>query len=182
VALQLDAAAMGIQDPPPPLAMARTLLSHCRAEVRRAVWDLNADEREERDLPERLRASACQAVTGREVQVTVAVRGVAVPLAGVVAHHLSRIVQEAAHNAVRHGQAHAIAITLSFAMQRLEMVITDDGSGFDPHAAVGPAAGHFGMQGMRERARKIASDLVLTSAPGAGTTITIQVPLQGSAS
>ncbi|HEX3135231.1 MAG TPA: sensor histidine kinase [Planctomycetota bacterium] len=180
VALQLDAAVMGLPTPPPPLVMARTLLSHCRTEVRRAVWDLNADEREERDLPARLRAAAEQAIAGRDVQVVVDVRGEPTPAAGLVAHHLSRITQESAHNAVRHGGAHTITITISFASHLLELTISDDGAGFDPATAVGPAAGHFGVQGMRERTHKMGGDLALTSVPGAGTTITVQVPLTGA--
>ena len=44
-------------------------------------------------------------------------------------------------------------------------------------AAAGPDAGHFGVQGMHERARKIAGELTLTSTPGKGTFILITVPL-----
>src|SRR5439155_1384129 len=87
VALQLDAASLGLATPAPPLALARQLLAHCRAEVRRAVWDLNADEREERDLPARLRAAGQQAVAGRDVRVVVTVQGVATPAAGLDRHH-----------------------------------------------------------------------------------------------
>jgi signal transduction histidine kinase len=182
VALQLDAAAMGLPTPPPPLAMARTLLTHCRAEVRRAVWDLNADEREECDLPARLRAAAEQTIIGHDARVVLEVRGVPVAAPGLIAHHLSRIVQEAAHNALKHGKAHAITITLAFAAERLELTIADDGCGFDPTAAAGPEAGHFGVQGMRERARKIGSEVEVVSAVGSGTRIIVRVPLTGVAS
>ena len=177
VALQLDAAVMGLPTPPPPLAMARTLLTHCRAEVRRAVWDLNADEREECDLPARLRAVAEQTIIGHDARVVVEVRGTPVSTPGLIAHHLSRIVQEATHNALRHGKAHSIIITLHFTADLLKLAIVDDGAGFDVAAAAGPDAGHFGVQGMRERARKIAGELTLASTPGEGTFILITVPL-----
>ncbi|MBA3700318.1 MAG: sensor histidine kinase [Planctomycetes bacterium] len=181
VALQLDAATMGLPQAPAPLTMARTLLTHCRAEVRRAVWDLNADEREERDLPARLRAVAEQAVLGHEARVVVEVQGTAVPASGLIAHHCSRIVQEAVHNALRHGKARSITITVAFTVERLDLTIADDGAGFDPGAAAGPDAGHFGVQGMRERARKISGELAIVSNLGAGTRITVQVPRTGAA-
>jgi len=177
VALQLDATAMDLPTPPAPLAMARTLLGHCRAEVRRAVWDLNADEREECDLPARLRAAAEQAIIGHDARVVVEARGTVVAASGLIAHHLSRIVQEAVHNALRHGKAHAITITLVFTTERLDLTIADDGAGFDPALVAGPEAGHFGVQGMHERARKIAAELALISTPGKGTFLLIAVPL-----
>jgi signal transduction histidine kinase len=182
VALQLDAAALGLAAPPPPLVMARTLLTHCRAEVRRAVWDLNADEREERDLPARLRAVAEQTVIGHDARVVVKVEGAAVAVPGLLAHHLARIVQEAAHNALRHGKARTLTITLAFTAEQLATTITDDGVGFDAAAAAGPEAGHFGVQGMRERARKIGGEVEVVSTVGSGTRITVLVPLVGAAS
>jgi signal transduction histidine kinase len=179
VALQLDAAAMGLPQAPQPLAMARTLLSHCRAEVRRAVWDLNADEREERDLPERLRSVALQALIGHEAKLEFVVKGTPAPTAGLTAHHLSRIVQEAVHNALKHGKARVITLTLTFADGRLDLTIADDGGGFDPATAAGPEHGHFGVQGIRERARKIGGEVGVVSAVGSGTHIVIHLPLTG---
>lgn len=177
VALQLDAAAMDLPIPPSPLTMARTLLTHCRAEVRRAVWDLNADEREECDLLARLRAVAEQAIIGHDARVVVEVQGTAVSTSGLIAHHLSRIVQEAVHNALRHGKARMITVTLAFSVRQLELRIDDDGSGFDPAVVAGPEAGHFGVQGMRERARKIGGDINIVSIPTKGCRLTLVVPL-----
>ena len=77
------------------------------------------------------------------------------PASGLIAHHLARIVQEAAHNALSHGKARTIVITVVFVADILKISIVDDGSGFDTTTAAGPDAGHFGVQGMRERARKI---------------------------
>ena len=177
VALQLDAANMGLPQPSAPLTMARTLLTHCRAEVRRAVWDLNADERAVSDLPARLRMVAQQVLAGHDARLEVVVQGTLSSASGLVAHHLSRIVQEAAHNALRHGKARRITITLHFTVGMLKLAIVDDGAGFEVAGAAGPDAGHFGVQGMHERARKIAGELTLTSTPGKGAFILITVPL-----
>ncbi len=183
VALQLDAGVMALPSPPPPaLSIARQLLAHSRAEVRRAVWDLNASAGEEADLAARLKAVAAQLIAaqsaaGHPARVEVAIAGTPLPVPGLVAHHLTRIVQEAAHNALRHGQAQLVTVAVAFASERLELIISDDGSGFDIAVAAGPGAGHFGVQGMHERARKIGAELTLTSAPGAGTRLTVGVPL-----
>ena len=177
VALQLDAALLDLPQQPLPLAMARQLLAHSRAEVRRAVWDLNADAGEERDLPARLRALAPQLTAGHASVMTVAVSGTPTPLPGITAHHLSRMVQEAVHNALRHGHAATIAVALGFGDGQLELTIADDGTGFEPTSAAGPEAGHFGVQGMRERARKIGGTVTLASSRGGGTRIVVVVPL-----
>lgn len=176
VALQLDAVALTLSDPPPALTMARQLLTHSRSEVRAAVWDLNADAGEERDLPTRLRTLAERTVAGREVRVQVEVTGTVRPLPGVAAHHLGRIVQEAVHNALGHGKARSVTIILAFAPERVVVTISDDGAGFDPATAPGPSAGHFGLQGMRERARKLAGEVAIASTPGSGTRLTITIP------
>jgi signal transduction histidine kinase len=179
VALQLDAAVMGAPEPLQPLTLARALLGHCRVEVRRAVWDLNADEHEERDLPARLRASAEQALTGHDARLELQMTGAPSPAAGLTAHHLSRIVQEAVHNALKHGRARTVTLALAFTDGRLELVIADDGAGFDPAHAAGPAGGHFGVQGMHERARKIGGEVHIDSRPGAGARIVVRVPVAG---
>jgi signal transduction histidine kinase len=175
VALQLDAALLALPQPPAALVLGRQLLTASRAEVRAAVWDLNADAGDEGDLPGRLRSIAARLATSHGIRVQLGVDGAVTPLPGITAHHLGRMIQEAVHNAVGHGHAQVVAISLRFADGQVVLEITDDGAGFDPAAAEGPEAGHFGLQGMRERARKIGGSLAITSAPGAGTRLTISL-------
>jgi len=86
------------------------------------------------------------------------------------------VAQEACANAVKHGGAGKIDITLDFtAADRVRLIIADDGSGFDP-AALAPA-GHFGLLGIRERVQKLGGELLLRSQPGAGATVEIIVPV-----
>jgi signal transduction histidine kinase len=108
------------------------------------------------------------------------VQGTPVPTTGLTAHHLSRIVQEAVHNALKHGKAWMITLTLVFADGRLELIIADDGCGFDPATAAGPEGGHFGVQGIRERARKIGGEVDVASAVGSGTRLMLRVSLSGA--
>ena len=97
-----------------------------------------------------------------------------------VRHSLFLVVKEALNNVVKH--AAASEVMLSFAVQRniLEVVIRDDGRGFDPAAGTGAAAGKRmgnGMFNMRQRMRDIGATLDLQSAPGQGTTVRIGVTL-----
>ena len=55
------------------------------------------------------------------------------------------------------------------------LTIRDDGRGFDPATADGPKDGHFGLQGMRERIKRLGGQLEIKSAVGKGTIITASV-------
>jgi signal transduction histidine kinase len=56
------------------------------------------------------------------------------------------------------------------------LTVTDDGRGFDPGAR-GLSARHLGLTSMRERAAAVGGRLVVESAPGAGTTVRVEVPV-----
>ena len=57
------------------------------------------------------------------------------------------------------------------------MTIRDDGCGFDPATALGHQDGHLGLWVMSERARDTGGALDVTTAPDAGTTVTLRLPL-----
>jgi NarL family two-component system sensor histidine kinase LiaS len=98
-----------------------------------------------------------------------------------VEHALLRIAQEALANAARH--AHASTITVDLRAEDIadddgengvRLIIGDDGRGFDPEAAA--AQRGLGLRLMHERVHEVQGTLVLESAPGRGTTLTIAVP------
>lgn len=86
---------------------------------------------------------------------------------------LYRILQEAAQNAVKHGDAKHIAVTLSRDADHLTVLIEDDGAGFDTTAT---SAG-IGLANMRKRAEYLKGSLEIDSAPGRGTTLAVHVPI-----
>jgi len=88
-----------------------------------------------------------------------------------------QIAQEAATNTVRHARATRLGVLIAFGRQKLRVTIRDDGRGFDPHGYPGPSEGHFGLTGMRERARAARGWLEIHSRPGVGTAIVLEVPL-----
>ncbi len=85
-----------------------------------------------------------------------------------------RILQEALNNAVKHSGARSIAVEIETRNGHLRAVVTDDGSGFDPKA-LPVRAKHLGLTSMEERARNIAGILRIDSAPGEGTTVSLEV-------
>jgi PAS domain S-box-containing protein len=90
---------------------------------------------------------------------------------------LVRIAQEALANVRKHaGSPDRINITLRADCGLLQLVIGDDGAGFDP-ASAGAGTGHFGLQVMRQRAASIGGQLTVHSAPGRGTRVEVCVPV-----
>jgi signal transduction histidine kinase len=87
---------------------------------------------------------------------------------------LYRIVQEALTNVVKHAEATRVSILLVHRNGSATAVIEDDGRGFDPANA---ASDSLGLQGMRERVELHDGRLNLEAAPGAGTTLVVEVPL-----
>jgi signal transduction histidine kinase len=90
-----------------------------------------------------------------------------------------RVVQESITNALRHAGAGHIRVSLVRTADRVSLAIHDDGQGFDPAAlSTADLAGHLGIVGMRERVRARAGLFRLTSRPGAGTDVEIDLPVQ----
>jgi signal transduction histidine kinase len=98
--------------------------------------------------------------------------GQAIDLKQEVEEALYRIAQEALNNALKHAEPSSVTVTLRLEGQ-VELVIADDGSGFDPGAVDG--AGGIGLDSMRERAEEIGGVLTIDSAPGEGTRIQVSV-------
>jgi signal transduction histidine kinase len=88
---------------------------------------------------------------------------------------LYRIIQEALSNVVRHSGATAAAITIERRAGELIASVRDNGVGLDVDAVM--EKGRLGMLGMRERARMLGGALTVESAPGAGATVTVRVPV-----
>jgi len=92
---------------------------------------------------------------------------------------LYRITQEALTNIARHANARRVSVLLERQPRFLSLIIEDDGRGFDAAAALeaGPAQRSLGLLGMRERVHLVGGSLEVESAPGAGATIFVRLPL-----
>ncbi len=87
---------------------------------------------------------------------------------------LYRVVQEAMTNVVRHAHATRVDVLAERRGDRVMVMVEDDGVGFEPDLV--QRGDHFGLLGMRERAEALGGTLTVESAPGAGTTVVVEVP------
>jgi ligand-binding sensor domain-containing protein len=103
--------------------------------------------------------------------------GEPLPLKSGVAEEIEKIAKESIRNAFQHANATQITLEVTFSLYELHISVRDDGSGIDPSILVmGRRRGHFGLPGMRERARLIGAHLVVRSHQPSGTTIEVTVP------
>jgi signal transduction histidine kinase len=97
------------------------------------------------------------------------------PLGPEVEEQLYRLGQEALANVVKHARASSATVRIAAEEDTVTIDVSDDGRGFDP-AAVGPE--HFGLRSMRGRVADLGGRLEITSAPGRGTVLRVEVPAQ----
>jgi signal transduction histidine kinase len=106
----------------------------------------------------------------------VIVEGSPVELRAGVHYSVCRIGREALLNAFRHAQAKHIETEIEFSPDHLAVRVRDDGCGIDPEIVRLGRDGHWGLQGMRERAEEMGARLRLWSRPSAGTELELIVP------
>ena len=85
-----------------------------------------------------------------------------------------RIVQESLNNACTHSQSKRIRVEITEQDKCIRILIQDWGIGFDPENI---EEGHFGLRGIQSRAQKFGCEAVIRSAPGAGTSIFVEIPI-----
>lgn len=144
------------------------------ADARRAISDLRQATPEAQNLENALRQEAARftASTGIACHLEA---DLPATLPAAVCEVVERSAAEGLANVARHARASRCDLRATFTDGWLELVIEDNGVGFDP--AQGKAqAGHYGLLGMRERARLAGGSLDIRSSPGAGTTLLLRLP------
>ncbi len=99
----------------------------------------------------------------------------AYPLPPEMRHNIFLVVKEALTNALKHAGAREVRLQARVSPDSLELVVQDDGRGFDPNTAPGPGK-HHGLGNMRARAASIGGSLAVESRPGQGTTVRFTFP------
>lgn len=179
LSLQLQAANLFFESDPAKsrhhLALAETFLDRSRDEMRRTVTNLRDTGMGERNLIRSLRESADLISKGGVVRIDVSLTGEERPLPDFITGNLLMLAQEAITNAFKHAKPGRIDVSLAYREDDLVLAVSDDGAGFDTTSAAGPGDGHYGLQGMRERAKRLGAELEITSPPGKGTTIKVHL-------
>jgi len=105
------------------------------------------------------------------------VEGPAQALSPVLQDEIYQIGREVLRNAYRHASATRIEAEIRYDRGQFRLRIRDDGKGIDRNLLKeGMVPGHFGLQGIRERARRMGGRLVIWSEAGAGTEVELAVP------
>jgi two-component system, NarL family, sensor kinase len=155
------------------LGQAKDLTSAAIDEARRAIAGLRPSVLDDLGLGPSLESLA-RTVAGLEMDV--AIDPCRLPAHVEVA--LYRIAQEALQNVMKHAAAQRVTLRLSTAEGRVRLLVEDDGRGFRPGQAARNRNGDpsYGLVGMQERAELLGARLEVTSAPGAGTRVLVELP------
>ena len=148
---------------------------------REAVQGLRASTVERNDLAKAIttlaEGIAADASSHASVELRVGMEGTPRALHPIVRDEIYRIGSETLRNAFRHAEARQIEVELRYDERQLRLRIRDDGKGIDPeYLAAEGREGHFGLHGMRERAKLIGGKLTVWTAHGSGTEIELSVP------
>jgi two-component system, NarL family, sensor kinase len=155
------------------LDAAKELTTAALEETRRAIAGLRPSVLDDLGLGPSLESLA-KTVTGPEVDLDVA----PCRLPTHVEMALYRIAQEALQNVVKHAGAERVSVRLSATIGgAVRLVVEDDGRGFVPGEAGKSNSVSYGMVGMRERAELVGARLNVTSIPGEGTRVQVEVPM-----
>jgi len=184
IALQLDVVANQFEKNPGNashhLKLARGLMRQSQVDLRRSVWGLRSRAEEQFNLTNALLTSGRQITGDTGIHIEFETVGETNPLSEIIEENLLRIGQEATTNVVKHSGATLVKVELHFSPQRVVLQIRDDGKGFNPEACVGPKDGHFGLLGIRERTERLGGQVTITSSPGGGTSIQVEIPIPPS--
>ena len=177
IAFQVDAAQKTLHENPPEaekfLAFARKTLLSCREELRRCIWDLRHDALESSDFAKALKQTITPCIGDVAVAIRFKLRRS--QISDSTAHAIMNMIRELTVNAVRHGKARHIWIAGGYSSSKIYFSVKDDGCGFNPDERPGPAQGHFGLQGIKERIAKFGGTMEIASTPGKGTKISLEM-------
>ena len=150
-------------------------LGQATREGRATVNSLRASTTEQNDLADALRRAIDDCQRQGSLETTVTVTGDPREMHPVVRDEVYRMGYEAIRNACTHSRGSRLDVALHYA-QDLTLRVADDGVGIDPTVAGSGKDGHFGLQGMRERAARIGATLKVASSADTGTEIVVVVP------
>jgi signal transduction histidine kinase len=148
-------------------------------EARDAVQGLRSSVVETNDLAAAIGTLGKElaATDSRAPEFTMQVEGAQRGLRSILRDEVYRVVGEALRNAFRHANAQRIEVEIRYDQRQFRVRVRDDGKGIDPKLLAGNGrAGHFGLPGMRERAKRVGGKLTVWSDLKSGTEVELSIP------
>jgi signal transduction histidine kinase/ligand-binding sensor domain-containing protein len=144
-------------------------------EGRSTVYDLRSSASTTNDLAQAVRALGAELATEDSATFDVVVEGPARDLQPIVRDEIYRITCEALRNAFNHARAKQIETEITYGERLFRVRVRDDGEGIPTTILEEGRPGHYGLAGIRERAKQIGGTLEIWSQAGAGTEIELSV-------
>jgi signal transduction histidine kinase len=160
----------------PKLAEARGVTERIIAEIRRIVAALHPSAVEELGLPDAIRRLSARFRKLYPIKLRLRLTSCAAELPRETQSSIYRVVQECYQNIGKHSGASRVNLLLRSTDTLLELIVEDDGVGFEVDRAVAQPKS-FGLQGMRERIALLGGRLEIRSSPGNGATIAMRLPI-----
>jgi signal transduction histidine kinase len=185
IVMQLETAEQALPDNLPVVKdrinKAREMARINLKEARRLVLALQPESLQQGSLVDVLHREAERWSQNTGIRAHFSVTGDPIALHPQMEVTLLRAIQEGCANVFKHAQAQEVNVTLSYMEDQIALDIQDDGQGFELQNPEHPGGeGGFGLQVMRQRINEIGGVLIIESAPGQGTTLAIQIPIDGS--
>ena len=146
------------------------------AEGRRAVHDLRSSTVAGNDLADALRAAADEFRGDGGTAFRLKVEGAERNLHPILRDEVFRIGCEGLRNAFKHARAREVEGEITYGGRLFRLRIRDDGNGIPEEILASGRSGHYGLRGMRERARQSGATLEIWSRSGTGTEIDLRIP------
>lgn len=181
VSLELDAARdfshSNLETMKRHLDCASRTLTSCRNDLRNCMWDLRNQTLDDISMDEAIRRTLAPHLSGAVLSVRFSVDREL--FSDNTALSILRIIRELTLNAIRHGHATDIKVAGCIEGDKLRFSVKDNGCGFNTASSPGVEQGHFGLQGVAERAEALGGEFSIESATGKGTHATVTINLKG---
>ena len=157
------------------LTTANQMLQSCRTELKNCLFDLRNDTMAEKSFDKAIRRTL--EPLADQVETTVRFNVARGLFDDFAAHSILAIIRELIANAIRHGHAWTVKIAGTVDNGKLLFSVTDDGCGFDLANCLASDQGHFGLDGIRERIKRLNGTFKIESHPKRRTKAVITIPI-----
>ena len=156
------------------LALGVQLVREANAEARRLISGLRLPQLDEGGVLAAIENLCAESNRRHETKIEFSANVAELELSPMLENTVFRIVQECVANACRHSQSEKAKVELRQHDDQLRIEVQDWGVGF---LVDGVGAGHFGLEGIRQRAKIFGGQAIIKSSPGTGTNIIVELPL-----